>query len=122
MATTYNVLSTVDEGSISLEYKEESSNTDAESNDDNLNGGEFEHLITEDTPFISRVYILLQQAIPVILCFSISIASTFITQYYAGHMEIDGDKTVIFAGVTLALMFFNVTCRSFLIGISSAVG
>jgi len=45
--------------------------------------------------------------------------------YYAGHLEGSGGDpdagTVIFAGISLANMYANVTGFAFLIGMSSAV-
>lgn len=64
---------------------------------------------------------LLTQSFPVIFSFVVSMGTTFITQYFAGHFELEGSKSAVFAGIALAIMYYNVTCRSLLIGMTSAV-
>lgn len=51
---------------------------------------ESELLITEDTPTYDRMWIFSAQSLPVTCSFVISIATTFITQYFAGRFEYNG--------------------------------
>ena len=51
---------------------------------------ESELLITEETSTADRMKIITSQSIPVTCSFVISIATTFITQYFAGRFEFNG--------------------------------
>ena len=80
MSSTYDILPTV-EGSYSIAESAEA-----------VSNPESELLILEDTPVQDRILIILKQATPVILCFGIGIGSSFITQYFAGHLELNGTR------------------------------
>ncbi len=66
--------------------------------------------------------VLTKQAVPVIISFFLSVGGTFINLIFAGqYVHESGDRSAVFAGVSLANMFANVSCLSVLIGMSSAV-
>jgi MATE family multidrug resistance protein len=76
----------------------------------------------ESSPFMDRVKVLFMQSFPVVISFFLSIGGTFINLIFAGqYVHETGDKSAVFAGVSLANMFANVSCLSILIGMSSAV-
>lgn len=78
-------------------------------------------LKTTSTP-AEQYYVLVTQSIPVIISFFLGIGGTFINLVFAGqYTHESGNKSAVFAGVSLANMFANVSCMSILIGMSSAV-
>eukprot|EP01033_Poteriospumella_lacustris_P000584 gene584-400_t len=86
-------------------------------------GGEDELFgLTEGSSTWERVQVLTKQSFPVVVSFFLSIGGTFINLIFAGqYVHETGDKSAVFAGVSLANMFANVSCLSILIGMSSAV-
>lgn len=78
--------------------------------------------LSESSTNLERFRILVQQSFPVIVSFFLSIGGTFINLVFAGqYVHESGDKSAVFAGVSLANMFANVSCLSILIGMSGAV-
>lgn len=78
--------------------------------------------LTDESSRYDQIMILMQQAVPVIISFFLSIGGTFINLVFAGQfVHESGDQSAVFAGVSLANMFANVSCLSLLIGMSSAV-
>jgi MATE family multidrug resistance protein len=78
--------------------------------------------LTEESEFQQKVFIIVRQSMPVVISFFLSIGGTFINLVFAGqYVHESGDKSAVFAGVSLANMFANVSCLSVLIGMSSAV-
>jgi MATE family multidrug resistance protein len=76
----------------------------------------------ESSPLIDRVKVLCLQSFPVVVSFFLSIGGTFVNLIFAGqYVHETGNKSAVFAGVSLANMFANVSCLSILIGMSSAV-
>ena len=74
----------------------------------------------ENSTTKERLLILLAQAGPVTISFFLGFAGTFTNLIFASHfVGDDGSKSAIFAGVSLANMFANVSCMSLLIGIQS---
>jgi hypothetical protein len=72
----------------------------------------------ENSTTKERLFILLAQAVPVTVSFFLGFAGTFTNLIFASHfVGDDGSKSAIFAGVSLANMFANVSCMSLLIGI-----
>lgn len=78
--------------------------------------------LNENSTLMDQVKVLVQQAFPVIVSFFLSVGGTFINLVFAGqYVHETGDKSAVFAGVSLANMFANVSCLSILIGMSGAV-
>lgn len=72
----------------------------------------------ENSTTKERLLVLLAQAGPVTVSFFLGFAGTFTNLIFASHfVGDDGLKSTIFAGVSLANMFANVSCMSLLIGI-----
>lgn len=94
--------------------------SDDSANDDD-NSGHEEVLITEETETHMIYYILAVQSFPVIFNYVVSMGSPFATLYFAGRFVVDDNKTIVYAGISLGLMLVNVSARSILIGLSSAL-
>jgi len=79
--------------------------------------------IDETSDLITRVKVLGKLAIPVIFSFFLGLGGSFISLFFAGQYKgLDGSSdATVFAGVSLANMFANVSCLSLLIGMSGAV-
>ena len=79
--------------------------------------GDTEVNVDENSTTNERLLILLTQAGPVTASFFLGFAGTFTNLIFASHfIGPDGAKSTVFAGVSLANMFANVTCMSLLIG------
>ena len=88
------------------------------------NGNENDELfgLDEESSNLAKILIVSKQSGPVIASFFLGLVGTFVNLLFAGrYVPTDGDRSVVFAGVSLANMFVNVTCLSLLIGMSSAV-
>lgn len=73
--------------------------------------------VDENSNTKERLIILLTQAGPVTASFFLGFAGTFTNLIFASHfIGDDGAKSTVFAGVSLANMFANVSCMSLLIG------
>ena len=73
--------------------------------------------VDEKSSTKERLFILLAQAGPVTVSFFLGFAGTFTNLVFASHfISEDGSKSVVFAGVSLANTFANVSCMSLLIG------
>lgn len=78
--------------------------------------------LEEDSSTMDKIVIISQQSGPVIASFFLGLIGTFVNLLFAGRfIPTDGDRSVVFAGISLANMFVNVSCLSLLIGMSSAV-
>jgi hypothetical protein len=99
------------------EKADSTADTDSASSDsDELFG------LDEDSTNASKLIILSKQSAPVIASFFLGLVGNFINLLFAGRfVPTDGDRSVVFAGISLANMFVNVTCMSLLLGMSSAV-
>lgn len=93
-----------------------SQNTDDDP--DQLNGeAENEVSIDENSSTKERLRVLAAQAGPVTISFFLGFAGTFTNLIFASHfVGDDGSASTVFAGVSLANMFANVSCMSLLIG------
>jgi hypothetical protein len=93
-----------------------SDSNDSHSSEDELFG------LDENSTNIQKLLIVSQQSAPVIASFFLGLVGSFINLLFAGrYIHTDGDRSIDFAGISLANMFVNVTCLSLLIGASSAV-
>lgn len=73
--------------------------------------------IDEKSSTNERLQVLLAQAGPVTISFFLGFAGTFTNLIFASHfVGEDGSPSTVFAGVSLANMFANVSCMSLLIG------
>ena len=73
--------------------------------------------VDENSSTRERLVILLTQAGPVTVSFFLGFAGTFTNLIFASHfIGDDGAKSTVFAGISLANMFANVSCMSLLIG------
>jgi hypothetical protein len=78
---------------------------------------ENEVTIDENSSTSERFQVLLAQAGPVTISFFLGFAGTFTNLIFASHfISEDGSASTVFAGVSLANMFANVSCMSLLIG------
>jgi MATE family multidrug resistance protein len=66
--------------------------------------------------------VLFQRASPVAASFLLTTSGNFINLAFAGQYILsNGEKSAVFAGVSLATMFANMSCRSVLLGMTAAV-
>jgi hypothetical protein len=67
--------------------------------------------------------IIYQRAIPLALTFSLNNVANFIMLYFAGHLPTSEEEssTDIFAGVSMSLLFSNISCLSIFVGMTGAV-
>lgn len=77
--------------------------------------------ICEDSTTFQKLFLLIRKALPVVLTFFLNIGGTFISLYFAGRISTREDDTAIFAGISLANMFANVSWISLLVGMTTAV-
>lgn len=78
--------------------------------------------LTEHSETRQKLDVIIKQSVPVVISFFLGIGGTFINLVFAGqYVHESGDKSAVFAGISLANMFANVSCLSILIGMSSAV-
>lgn len=80
-------------------------------------GNELESKIGEIISKKDMLFLLLNQAGPVTVSFFLGFAGTFTQLIFASHFTGDGlEKSTVFAGISLANMFANVSCMSLMIG------
>jgi len=80
--------------------------------------------IRDESGIVERVRILFSFASPVIISFFLSFCGNFINLIFCGHMSSKGDGPTaaqVFAGVSLANMYANVTFLSIIVGLSGSV-
>jgi hypothetical protein len=65
--------------------------------------------------------LLFQRALPMALSYGFGGLGNFTMLYFAGHLYGDANPTVTFAGISMSMLFTNISCRSILIGMSGAV-
>lgn len=101
---------------IAADDKTDSLNTDDDP--ENLSENvENEVGIDENSSTNERLQVLVAQAGPVTISFFLGFAGTFTNLIFASHFVAeDGSASTVFAGVSLANMFANVSCMSLLIG------
>jgi hypothetical protein len=74
-------------------------------------------ILEENSTTKERLFILLGQAGPVTASFFLGFLGTFTNLIFASHfIGDDGGKSTVFAAVSLANMFANVSCMSLMIG------
>lgn len=78
--------------------------------------------LNEKSSVSEKIYYLSCRSAPVIISFFLSLSGSLINLLFAGRfVPTTGDRSVVFAGISLGNMFANVTCFSLLIGMSSAI-
>ena len=66
--------------------------------------------------------IVYQRAIPLALTFSLGNVANFIMLYFAGHLPAEEEgSTETFAGVSMSILFSNISCLSIFVGMTGAV-
>eukprot|EP00596_Hydrurales_sp_CCMP1899_P009553 CAMPEP_0119036386 /NCGR_PEP_ID=MMETSP1177-20130426/4087_1 /TAXON_ID=2985 /ORGANISM="Ochromonas sp, Strain CCMP1899" /LENGTH=167 /DNA_ID=CAMNT_0006996213 /DNA_START=300 /DNA_END=800 /DNA_ORIENTATION=+ len=89
---------------------------------DTENEEENEFRVEENISKKDMLFLLLGQAAPITLSFFLSFTGTFTQLIFASHYTENGvNESTVFAGISLANMFANVSCMSLMIGMSSAV-
>lgn len=92
--------------------------------DEDPSGPEEDELfgLDEKSSNTKKMLILSKQSAPVVMSFFLGLLGSFINLLFAGRfVPTTGDRSIVFAGISLANMFANVSCLSLLIGMSSAV-
>lgn len=74
-----------------------------------------------DSSTLDRCKLICGMAIPVMISFFLSLGSNFIILFFAGRISSTRDDESVFAGVSMANMFANVSCFSILSGMTGAV-
>jgi Na+-driven multidrug efflux pump len=78
--------------------------------------------IDEHTSLAGKLFLIFSQALPIIASMTITSGSSQVNMYFAGHITTtDGNDATVFAGVSVATMFANITMLSIFIGMTSAV-
>ena len=78
--------------------------------------------LNEKSSVTEKIYYLSGRSAPVIISFFLSLSGSLINLLFAGRfVPTTGDRSIVFAGISLGNMFANVTCFSLLIGMSSAI-
>eukprot|EP01032_Pedospumella_encystans_P022742 gene22742-25762_t len=78
--------------------------------------------LNERSSVTEKIYYLSGRSAPVIISFFLSLSGSLINLLFAGRfVPTTGDRSIVFAGISLGNMFANVTCFSLLIGMSSAI-
>lgn len=91
-----------------------------------VSGKETEPEISEKNTLRERLGILFENAAPIIMTFFLSLSGSFVNLIFCGHLSTlshqDAATTAqIFAGISLANMYANVTFRSIIIGLTGGV-
>lgn len=87
---------------------------------------EAEAEISESNTLRERMGILFENAAPIIMTFFLSLSGSFVNLIFCGHLSSlshhDAATTAqIFAGISLANMYANVTFRSIIIGLTGGI-
>ena len=78
--------------------------------------------VNEKSSSFEMIKLLSNRSAPVIVSFFLSLSGSLINLLFAGRfVPTTGDRSIVFAGISLGNMFANVTCFSLLIGMSSAI-
>jgi MATE family multidrug resistance protein len=77
--------------------------------------------INRDAPLFSKIALIARLSGPVMASCCLQMASGIILMYYAGRLSAKTKDVAIFAGVSMANMFANVSWFSLVVGMSSAV-
>ena len=86
--------------------------------------------IGESSSFSQRLHIIFESATPIICTFFLSLSGSFVNLIFCGHLSSlaplssyhDAATTAqIFAGISLANMYANVTYRSIIIGLTGGI-
>jgi MATE family multidrug resistance protein len=79
--------------------------------------------LSENSTTLEQFLVLIKQAVPVVISYFLLIGGGFVNLLFAGHYvdHESGDPSAIFAGVSLANLFANVSCLSIIIGMSTAL-
>jgi hypothetical protein len=76
----------------------------------------------ESFSWLQTAIIVFQRGFPLTVTFTLGNVANFILLYFAGHVHSDEeDPTDIFAGVSMSMLFSNISCLSILIGMTGAV-
>jgi hypothetical protein len=72
---------------------------------------------------LTKVLTILKRSLNVSSTFFLGMISNFITLYFAGHLtkQDEHDSTDTFAGISMSLLFANISAISLFIGMSGAV-
>ena len=76
--------------------------------------------INDDT-YLSKMKLVLNQAIPAIFCYLADRMQPIINQIFIGHYTKSGNVAMIMAGVGMGDMLTNIMGRSVLNGLNSAL-
>jgi hypothetical protein len=76
----------------------------------------------DEFSWFQTAIIVFQRGLPLTLTFTLGNVANFIVLYFAGHIKSDEeDRTDIFAGVSMSILFSNISCLSILVGMTGAV-
>lgn len=77
--------------------------------------------LESDSPWHLKLKVLIKQAVPICISFFLGVGGGFFNLIYAGTFTYNNSHSTVFAAVSLANMFTNVTFLSLLVGLSSAI-
>mmetsp|Transcript_13335 Transcript_13335/g.12084 ORF Transcript_13335/g.12084 Transcript_13335/m.12084 type:complete len:562 (+) Transcript_13335:43-1728(+) len=77
--------------------------------------------IDESSTLYQRLKILFIRASPIVVSFFLGIGGGFFNLMYAGSYSINGDASIVLAGISLSNLFANVSFASLVVGLSTAM-
>ena len=77
--------------------------------------------LSTSTTMLSKVGVILKISVPVMTSFCLFLGSGFIIMFFAGHLSTASQDTTIFAGISMATMFANVSWFSLVSGMTTAL-
>ena len=88
-------------------------------NDDNIDAKshDSDSLLVESTSLYNRICIIFHMALPLIFSYCLRIGEILILLYYAGYVTKNENNTKYFSGISLSLMFINISVLSIFAGI-----
>lgn len=77
--------------------------------------------LLKEASVLYKIRIIADLSLPVITSYLLYSTTGFVIMYFAGHLSSKAEDPTVFAGISMANMFANVSCFSILIGMTSSV-
>jgi multidrug resistance protein, MATE family len=90
-----------------------------------LNKGDDVHEIAKeevvDENYFQMFVAMFRKSIPITLTMLLGIFANFILLYFAGHLPNDSNPIDTFSGISMCILFSQISCRSIFMGLSGAI-
>jgi hypothetical protein len=93
----------------------------AESDEKKESESEINNNGIEELNWFQTAQAILRKGLPMALTYCLGGLTNFTLLYFAGHLYNDADPTITFAGVSMSMLFTNISGRSIIIGMTGAV-